>query len=100
MRCLKDAVVDQRLSLREYQATSPGESEELISQYVEDDKVDLSSWARDSLVLALPAQILCKPDCAGLCPVCGKDLNEEPHEHEDAATDPRWAELAKLKDEL
>ena len=52
------------------------------------------------IALALPEKILCRPDCAGLCPVCGKDLNREPHEHEDEAGDPRWAALSELRDRL
>lgn len=99
-RCLADAVVDLPISVTEYQATSPGESEELRTPYVIDDRLDLSSWARDALVLALPEQILCRPDCAGLCPLCGKDLNLEPHEHEDMGGDSRWAALAQLRETL
>jgi DUF177 domain-containing protein len=99
MRCLADAVEEQSLSLREYQATSP-DSDELTTPYLTDDRLDLSAWARDSLILALPDKILCRPDCAGLCTVCGKDLNREPHTHEDTDADPRWAALAKLKDRL
>ena len=52
-----------------------------------------STWARDAVALELPEQILCRPDCAGLCPVCGKDLNVEPHEHLERDPDPRWAAL-------
>lgn len=99
MRCLADAVVDERLSLREYQATSP-ESDELTTPYLVDDRLDLSTWARDALILALPDKILCKADCAGLCPVCGKDLNREPHVHGEAEPDPRWAALEQLRDGL
>ena len=41
------------------------------------------AWARDALALALPAQLTCRPDCAGLCPQCGANLNEDPdHAHE------------------
>jgi uncharacterized protein len=98
-RCLADAVVERELHVREYQATSP-ESEELATPYVSDDRVDLTQWARDSLLLSLPEQILCRSDCAGLCPVCGKDLNRDPHVHDEAEPDPRWAALAKLRDEL
>ena len=98
-RCLADAVVERDLHVREYQATSP-ESDELTTPYVSDDRVDLTQWARDSLALSLPEQILCRPDCAGLCPVCGKDLNREPHVHEEAEPDPRWAALAELRDRL
>ena len=99
MRCLADAVVEQDLALREYQATSP-DSDELTTPYLAEDRLDLSAWARDSLVLALPDKILCRPDCAGLCPECGKDLNREPHEHEEEEGDPRWAALSELKDRL
>jgi uncharacterized protein len=99
VRCLTDAVVDETLDLREYQATSP-DSEELTTPYLVDDRVDLSSWARDALILALPDKILCRADCAGLCPVCGRDLNAEPHAHEEDETDPRWAALQQLKESL
>ena len=99
-RCLGDAVVDLPVNAREYQATSPGDSDELRTPYVADDKLDLETWARDAIALALPEQILCRPDCAGLCPTCGKDLNVEPHEHEEEGGDERWSKLAELKDRL
>lgn len=98
-RCLGDAVLDLPIDVREYQATAP-DSPELESPYVADDRLDLSAWARDSVVLALPEQILCRPDCAGLCPVCGKNLNEEPHEHVEEHGDPRWSALESLRDSL
>jgi uncharacterized protein len=99
-RCLGDAVFDDDLSLREYQAESPGGADELTTPYVKDNRLDLSAWARDGLVLALPDKILCRPECAGLCPVCGVDLNVRPHEHEDDEQDPRWAALAELRERL
>jgi uncharacterized protein len=99
-RCLADAVLDVPISVREYQATSPGESDELATPYVEHDQLDLSSWARDALVLALPDKILCREDCAGLCPVCGVDLNSSPHQHEDEQLDTRWAALSELRERL
>ena len=99
-RGLEDAVVDRSISAREYQASSADAAEELRSPYVEDDRLDVSAWARDALALAVPDQILCRPDCAGLCPVCGKDLNAEPHEHVEDRVDPRWAALESLRDQL
>jgi uncharacterized protein len=71
-----------------------------LRAYLVDDRIDLSAWARDALILALPDKILCRPDCAGLCPVCGRDLNTEPHVHEEVDADPRWAALEALKKEL
>jgi uncharacterized protein len=99
-RCLVDAALERDLVLREYQASEPGGDEDLRSPYVDGDALDLSSWARDALALSLPAQILHTPDCAGLCPVCGKDLNVEPHEHVEERADPRWGALAQLRERL
>jgi DUF177 domain-containing protein len=98
-RCLEDAVLDLPISAREYQATDP-EDEELRTPYLEDDRLNLSAWARDALALELPDKILCRADCAGLCPVCGKNLNNEPHDHGEPELDSRWAALAELKDRL
>jgi uncharacterized protein len=99
-RCLEDAVLDLPISAREYQATNPGDAEELTTQYVVDDRLDLAAWARDAAALALPDKILCRADCAGLCPVCGRNLNDEPHTHDEEAVDPRWSGLAELRDRL
>jgi uncharacterized protein len=99
-RCLADAVVEIPTDAREYQATNPEGSDELRTPYLSEDTLALDAWARDAIALALPAQILCRPDCAGLCPMCGKDLNLEPHEHEEERVDPRWAALADLRDKL
>jgi uncharacterized protein len=99
-RCLDDAVLDVPVSAREYQAASPGDDDELRSAYLEDDRLDLSAWARDAVALELPDKILCRPDCAGLCAVCGKNLNDEPHDHGEPEPDSRWAALAELKDRL
>jgi uncharacterized protein len=100
MRCLTDAFVDVAVDAREYHANDPGSDDELRSDYVVEQQLELSAWARDAIALALPDQILHAPDCAGLCPVCGKDLNVEPHEHADEAGDPRWAALEELRDRL
>jgi uncharacterized protein len=99
-RCLEDAVLDVPISAREYQATAPEGDEELRTPYLEDDKLDLSAWARDALALELPDKILCRADCAGLCTVCGKNLNDEPHDHGEREPDSRWSALAELRDRL
>ena len=99
-RCLDDAVLDLPIDAREYQATAPGESEDLSTPYVVDDKLDLAAWSRDAVALALPDKILCRPNCAGLCPVCGKNLNDDPHAHEEVATDTRWSALEALREKL
>ena len=57
------------------------------------DTVDLEQPVRDAVVLALPFQPLCRPDCAGLCAECGVDLNEAGPEHGHDVVDARWAAL-------
>ena len=68
------------------------EDEELRSPYVEEDELDIGRWAHDAAVLALPTRVLCRPDCAGLCPVCGESLNDDrprrDHDHWRRVTDP------------
>ena len=54
-RCLNDAVLDLAVRAREYQATSPGEADELKTPYVVDNQLKLSNWARDAIALAVPA---------------------------------------------
>jgi uncharacterized protein len=99
-RCLGDAVLELPISAREYQATNPDGSDELRTPYLVDDKLDLTGWARDAVALALPDKILCRGDCAGLCPTCGKNMNDEPHTHNDEPADSRWAALESLREQL
>ena len=96
MRCLGFAEVARRVRAREFHDFDAPVSDELHSDYVVDQHLQLGAWARDAVALELPEQILCREDCAGLCPVCGKDLNEEPHEHSEREPDPRWAALEAL----
>jgi uncharacterized protein len=99
-RCLDEAALEFPIAAREYQATNPDGSDELHNPYLRDDNLDLAAWSRDALALTLPDKILCREDCAGLCSVCGKDLNREPHSHEDVPTDARWAALEGLREQL
>jgi uncharacterized protein len=99
-RCLGDAVLELPISAREYQATNPEGSDELRTPYLVDDSLELTAWARDAVALALPDKILCRADCAGLCPTCGKNLNDEPHTHDEEPADSRWAALESLREQL
>jgi DUF177 domain-containing protein len=100
MRCLAFAEIESGASAREFHDPDAPPADGLHSDYVSDGHLDVAAWARDVIALELPDQILCRPDCAGLCPVCGKDLNVEPHEHTDREPDPRWAALGELRDQL
>jgi uncharacterized protein len=98
MRCLEDAEVAVEIDAREVDEPRT-DDEELSSPYISDDDLDLARWAHDALALAMPFQLLCRPDCKGLCPVCGAALNDvDPAEHRhEAEPDPRWAKLRELK---
>lgn len=98
MRCLEPAAVETEVDAREVDQAGT-EDEELRSPYVAEDRLDLGRWAHDAAVLAIPTRILCRPDCAGLCPICGESLNDaDPADHKhDTGTDPRWAKLDQLK---
>jgi uncharacterized protein len=96
MRCLEPAAPTFSIETREVQ--QPGGGDELTTPYVEDGILDLAAWARDALALALPATIMCREDCAGLCAVCGENLNEaDPGHHHDRGPDPRWAKLSEVR---
>jgi uncharacterized protein len=98
VRCLEEATTEIEVDSREVDQPSTGD-EELRSPYVSDGRLDVEHWANDALVLALPTQPLCRPDCAGLCAVCGQSLNDtdpEAHRHESGG-DPRMARLRDLK---
>jgi len=96
MRCLGQASPSVAVEARE--VNRPGGGEELASPYVSDETLDLAGWARDAFALAMPVKVLCRADCAGLCPICAADLNEAgPEHHHEAAPDPRWAKLRELR---
>jgi uncharacterized protein len=94
-RCLEDADAIVDVDARE--VDQPGGDEELRSPYVAEDEVDLRSWARDALALALPTRILCTEECRGLCAICGANLNENADHQHEPEPDARWAKLAELK---
>jgi uncharacterized protein len=96
VRCLEAAGVT--VEVDERQVDQPGEDEELHSEYLHGEELDVHAWARDALALSLPVQIVCRDDCKGLCPVCGEDLNraDPGHAHEREA-DARWAKLSELR---
>jgi uncharacterized protein len=96
MRCLEPA--SPWFEVDAYEVSQPGEAEELTSPYVSDGVLDLRTWSRDALALALPAKLLCREDCAGLCAVCGADLNVAGPDHgHERGPDPRWAKLSEVR---
>lgn len=64
------------------------------------EQLDLVPMVREILVLDAPSTPLCRPNCSGLCPHCGIDLNEASCSCTTAEADPRWAALEQFKDTL
>ncbi|MEA2365394.1 MAG: hypothetical protein QOI32_906 [Thermoleophilaceae bacterium] len=96
VRCLETA--DQGVDVDAREIDQPDEeADELNSPYFDEGHLDVRSWARDALALALPTKIVCREDCAGLCAVCGENLNRTPGHAHEREPDPRWAALRELK---
>jgi uncharacterized protein len=65
------------------------------------NEVDILSDIRDALILAIPMTNLCCPDCKGICPMCGKNLNREQHDcHAESEPSGAWSALNKLQERL
>ncbi|MFC5679210.1 DUF177 domain-containing protein [Aeromicrobium endophyticum] len=99
VRCLDpidEAVVVGFQELYLYDAPSSQEETDEEDHVLEDELLDLEPVLRDAVVLALPQNPLCAPDCPGLCPECGARLADDPGHTHGEAIDPRWASLSQL----
>lgn len=107
-RCLKAVVSPVSLEIEEEALPSididtgqpVDESAEPDALRLDDHhELDLGEPIREAISLAEPIALLCRPDCRGLCPVCGIDLNTvTQHAHDDDSIDPRLAALADWHD--
>jgi uncharacterized protein len=105
-RCLQPVVQDLKIPFDvdfvtpEFDATAR-ETElnqsDLETAVFEGDQVDLNELVREQILLNLPEQTFCNPDCKGLCPKCGQNRNLIDCNCEENETDPRWAALKDLK---
>ena len=68
--------------------------------YYEGTGLLLEDTLREQVLLALPLKSICREDCKGLCPLCGKNLNETQCDCVDDVEDPRWAALKGIRDKL
>jgi uncharacterized protein len=90
-RCLIDIALPVEVEFQELFAYHSGEA---FEYEVQDDHVDLESLIRDAVVLALPFQPVCRPDCPGLDPETGQRLADHPELVTHEQHDPRWGALA------
>jgi uncharacterized protein len=96
MRCLEPAELALAIDAREVDVPDGGE--ELDSPYVDRDILDVRRWAHDAVALATPSQLVCAPDCLGLCPICAVALARAgPDHHHESEPDPRWEKLRGLR---
>jgi uncharacterized protein len=97
-RCLSPTPTTLRLEVEErFRPASGGApQDEQVLLIDADNHLDLRPVLQDLTVLSLPMRVLCRPDCAGLCPVCGQDLNEGSCDCETEEIDPRLVALKAL----
>ncbi|HHV57080.1 MAG TPA: DUF177 domain-containing protein [Firmicutes bacterium] len=81
---------------KKHRSEEEPENEDLEVRGFSGDRIDITEDVRDTLFLALPMKPLCRPDCRGLCPHCGKNLNEGPCSCRGDEVDPRLAVLRDL----
>lgn len=99
-RCLRAVAVPVAAQVgalfsRELDAADDPETYAVAREAIE---IDLRPAVREELILALPQYVVCREDCRGLCPRCGKDLNAGPCGCPDPGADFRWSALAALRD--
>lgn len=103
-RCVEDARVPVRVDTSEYVDESRPDDvpfeEGMDSEYVEGRQLDVALWARDSVAEVVPAVVLCREGCAGLCPTCGANHNLVTCDCAVEAVDPRWDALRELSERL
>jgi uncharacterized protein len=102
VRCLEpidEPVVVGFQELYLFEAPSSQEESEEEDHVLEDEMLDLEPVLRDAVVLALPHNPLCVPDCPGLCPECGARLADDPGHTHGEAIDPRWSALSQLAEQ-
>lgn len=99
IRCLRDFESPFDVAMDEILAYEgqPGAEE---GYQITGDRAHLEPVVRDVVMLAMPLNPLHAPDCKGLCPVCGGDLNEADCGHHAERADLRWEPLAELKKKL
>ena len=96
LRCLDPVSCNVPISLEELYSYPPSHKVEFS---IGDDAIlDLAPLVRAEAMLAVAGGILCKPDCKGLCPECGANLNHTTCNCADQAVDPRLAQLKELLD--
>ena len=96
VRCLDEVDLPVTSRFSELFVYPPENAPEGAYQVGDDIHVDLAPLVREDMLLSIPMQTLCRPDCQGLCPQCGQNWNEGPCNCHAEAGDPRLVVLAQL----
>lgn len=93
-RCLNEIASTEVIDVQQLFCYPGKELDDADANRIEGESIDLEPTLRDEIVLDLPFTPLCRPDCAGLCPECGTNLNTDPGHNHGEAIDPRWNQLS------
>jgi uncharacterized protein len=104
-RCIETFHFDLRTEFRLFLMPYPGETKEEIELgkddmsvvFISEDEIELDDIIRSEIYLAIPMKVLCKEDCAGLCPVCGRNLNIERCDCKRQTGHPAFLKLKEFK---
>ena len=99
VRCLTEISDQIEVDLLQLYVHPGSEVDEEDAGRIEGDLIDLEPLLRDAVVLDLPFQPLCREECAGLCTICGANLNDHPDHEHDVVVDPRGEALRRLERE-
>jgi uncharacterized protein len=108
-RCLEPITQDVRREfdlLYRPQGADAGRDEMSVTEaeaeisYYEGKGIPLEDVVREQLLLAVPLKVTCRENCKGLCPQCGKNLNESPCDCSMEIEEPRWAALKEIRGKL
>lgn len=95
-RCLEDATLNIGVDAREVHDDGAREPE-LRSDFVVGDQLDVQAWAEDAIGVEFPHRVLCREDCAGLCPACGTNRNTSTCDCVIELGDGRWDKLREVQ---
>ncbi|MEY3679479.1 MAG: hypothetical protein RL547_91 [Actinomycetota bacterium] len=96
-RCLRDVDGERSVEVHELYQQSRTVPDAFP---IENDQIDLRPMVRETVLLDVPDAPLCRPDCPGMCPICGADRATETCACAVETVDPRWSVLSELRDTL
>lgn len=94
-RCLKSVNVKVNFNLKEKFSNTGSNGKEEMETF-SGESIDISEVVRRAILASMPMKVLCQEDCKGLCPICGKDLNEGDCGCDTSYINPKFESLLSL----